>query len=131
MKVESHAIGKRLPVSELKARLIVDNVRGMGAERAISYLEHFPNKSARYISKIISSAVANLTVKVAAGKKIDEEKLLIEKITVDKGPVRSMRRARTRARYKKKKFRSPLCRRPSCNISVYITGEELESKSDK
>jgi large subunit ribosomal protein L22 len=130
MLVRSRAIGRKLPVSELKARLVVDNVRGMRAEQALSYLSYQPNKCASYISKIISSAVSNLTTKTTTGQRIDEEKLVIEKIYVDKGPVRSLRRARTRARFKKKKFRSPLCKRPSCHISVHIVGEQIEAKSE-
>ena len=131
MIIKSKSIGKRLPVSALKARLVANAVKGMKAEKALGYLEYIPNKSAKFISKIISSAISNLTSKVEGAYKIDEEKLYVENILVDKGPIRSMRRARTRTRYKKKKFRAPLCKRSSCHISVFVQGEQEETKRKK
>jgi len=92
----SKAILRFIRVSPIKSRLIAREVQGMNAELAIASLAFTPNKAAKLISKVISSAVAN------AG--LEPEEAVIKSARVDNGPVlkRFTPRARGRATPKHK-----------------------------
>ena len=55
----SKAILRFIRLSPTKARLIAREVQGMNAEEALAALEFMPNKAAKVIAKVITSAVAN------------------------------------------------------------------------
>jgi large subunit ribosomal protein L22 len=57
MEVKAHARG--LPISPQKIRLVIDEVRGKDADQALAILRFMPQKGAHFVSKVISSAVAN------------------------------------------------------------------------
>jgi len=65
-----------------KVRQVVDLVRGKSAVEAQSILLFTVNKSARSVSKLLSSAVAS----AKHDFQLDEANLFISKITVDEGP---------------------------------------------
>jgi len=79
---------KFIRVSPIKSRLIAREVQGMNAEVAIASLEFTPNKAAKIIAKVITSAVAN------AG--LEPEEAIVSSCRVDKGPV--LKRFTPRAR---------------------------------
>ena len=118
--MEEKVIGKKLPVSQLKARLVAKTVIGMKIADAVGYLRYLPNKSSNYVAKIIMSAVSNMKNKVEAGKMIKEENLFVKNIFIGKGPFRSVRRGRIRQSNKKKRFRMALQSRPTSHITVII-----------
>ena len=62
MSLAIRASVTRLPVSPRKARLVVDVVRGMPVEVALSQLQYLPNKSSEYVAKLIKSAAANAEI---------------------------------------------------------------------
>jgi len=98
-------------VSEHKARLVADLVRGKNVSKAQSQLAFLDKKSGYMISKLIGSAVANAS-NVA---KVDLDKLYVKTITVDQGPV--LKRFRPRAQ-----GRATGVRKRTSHISV-ILGE--------
>ena len=53
------AKANRVRVSPQKARLIVDQIRGMPVTTALDVLRFDVQKSARFVSKLLESAVAN------------------------------------------------------------------------
>lgn len=83
-------------VSPQKARLVADQIRGLGVEDAITTLELSPKRFSRTLVKLLRSALANAEDRNGRDKSgIDIDNLFVESITVDQGP--SMWRIRPRA----------------------------------
>ena len=85
-----------LPISPTKVRRVADNIRKKPYSEAVAILESLPQKAARLLRKIVTSAAANALYN---NKKLDEDMLYIRTLLVDDGP-RSKRlwpRARGRA----------------------------------
>ena len=99
MEVKAHL--NALHISPRKVRLIAGLIRGMDVSRAQLQLAQAPQRSSRYIEKLLNSAVAN------AGHNFNLEKdgLYISKIYVNEGVVmkRQMPRAFGRAAMIKKR----------------------------
>ena len=68
------------PTSPRKMRLLVDLVRGMKVEHALSVLEHNPKHSAVPLRKLILSAISNWKAK---NEGADENTLIVKTIMVD------------------------------------------------
>ncbi|OUS27867.1 50S ribosomal protein L22 [Thalassotalea sp. 42_200_T64] len=78
--------------SAQKARLVVDQIRGLQVEKALEVL-NFSNKSAaELVKKVLNSAIAN--AEHNEGADIDE--LFVKTIMVDDGPT--MKRIKPRAK---------------------------------
>ena len=86
------ARAKTLRISPQKARLVADQVRGRPVEQAQEMLRFSNHKGARFISKVLESAIAN--AEENEGADIDE--LRVGEIFVDAGIT--MKRIRPRAR---------------------------------
>ncbi len=108
------AVAKYIPISPQKARLVVDQVRGMRAQDALDLLRFMPQRAAKPVAKVIASAIANAD----HNEGLDVEALYISRIYVDEGPRRRWRRFGARGRFK------PIIRR-SCHITV-----ELEERPE-
>src|SRR3989339_146182 len=89
--MEVKAQAKNLRISPRKARLVIDQVRGLSVLSAETVLEFLPKKSAKFVSDLIQSATAN----ASNNHKMAKEDLIIAKIFVDEGYT--MKRARARA----------------------------------
>lgn len=89
--MEAKATLKYARVGAQKARLVADVVRGKDVSEALKALTYMNKKSAVMIKKLIESAVANADYK----KTMDLDKLYVQTIYVDKGPV--LKRFRPRA----------------------------------
>ncbi|MGA1869065.1 MAG: 50S ribosomal protein L22 [bacterium] len=90
------ASGKYLRTTHTKARPVVNLIRGKKVEEALNILKFINTKPARFIEKILKSAIAN----AEENKKIDDiDTLYIKEIFVNNGPTakRFMPRARGRA----------------------------------
>ncbi len=101
------------PVSAQKVRLVVDMVRGKDAEEAINMLKFLPNKAARQVSKLLSSAVANAEENFG----VSRDDLYVHAIMADEGPTRKWRRFGARGRFK------PLLRRSS-HLTIVLRERE-------
>lgn len=73
------AIAKDQRISPIKARLMVDLVRGKSANEALNILTNYNSKSARIVKKVVASAVAN----AVNNNKLDADKLFIKDIRAD------------------------------------------------
>jgi large subunit ribosomal protein L22 len=82
--------------SPRKVRLVVDRVRGMDANRALSVLSLMPQRAAEPVHKLIKSAVANAENNFG----MMGEDLYIAHISADEGPMRRWRRFGARGRFK-------------------------------
>lgn len=81
--MEAKAIAKGLRVSPIKARLVVDMIRGKNANEALTILNNVKNKSAKLVKKVLESAIANAVNNNGA----DAATLYIKEARVDAGPV--------------------------------------------
>ncbi|NTU69369.1 50S ribosomal protein L22 [bacterium] len=90
MEIKSHA--KFLRLSPRKARLVVDAIRGMNAQKALASLKVMPKKAAHEIYKVVKTAIANAEHNF--GMKKDD--LIIKTIVADQGPT--FKRYKPRAR---------------------------------
>jgi large subunit ribosomal protein L22 len=69
-------------ISPRKARLVVDMVRGLNIEEAISTLDFSKRRGAYFLSGVLKSAIAN-----AEENDADVSKLFVESTWVDAGPT--------------------------------------------
>ena len=76
------AIHKYARISARKARLVADVVRGRDAQDALNVLKFMPQTAAVMVSKALRSAVAN-----ANEAEADVDRLYVQEIRVDDGPV--------------------------------------------
>ena len=81
--MEARAIAKTLRVSPIKARLVVDLIRGKSAIEALDILNNMNSKPARLTKKVVNSAISNAVNNNGAQK----EELYIKEARVDAGPV--------------------------------------------
>ena len=81
--MEAKAIAKGLRVSPIRARLVVDMIRGKKATEALTILNNVNNKSAKLTKKVLDSAIANAVNNNGA----DAETLYVKEARVDAGPV--------------------------------------------
>lgn len=116
---EVRATGKHISITPQKARLVVDVVRGMNADKALDALRFLPNRAANPVFKLVQSAVANAEQNY--GLEMDD--LYISKIFVDDGPRHRLRpfggRFGSRGRFK------PINKR-SCHITVILAEREVK-----
>jgi large subunit ribosomal protein L22 len=83
MKMEAKAIAKSLRISPIKARLVVDLIRGKDVNVAINTLNNRNKKSSLLVLKTLNSAIAN----AVNNFKMDQNKLYVKEARVDAGPV--------------------------------------------
>ncbi|WP_026922767.1 50S ribosomal protein L22 [Glycomyces arizonensis] len=88
---QARAVARYVRVAPRKARRVVDLVRGLPVDEALTTLEFAPYSAAEVVYKVIASASANAENNLG----LDPESLLIAEIKVDEGPT--MRRYRPRA----------------------------------
>ena len=93
----SKAVLRFIRLSPTKARLIAREIQGMNAEEALAKLEFMPNKAAKVIAKVLTSAIAN------GG--YDANEVVVKSCRVDRGPY--LKRFRPRARGMASKILKP------------------------
>lgn len=115
---EVKAIARHIAISPQKVRLVVNVVRGKGAEEALETLRFMPQKAAEPVYKLIQSAVSNAEQNY--GLEIDE--LFVSNIYADDGPRRRLApyggRFGARGRFK------PIMRRSS-HVTVILAEREV------
>lgn len=72
------------PTSPRKMRLVADQVRGTGVERALAILRFSPKEASRRLEKLLLSAIANWQAKNEDAN-IEEAALFVKEIRVDSG----------------------------------------------
>jgi large subunit ribosomal protein L22 len=91
-----HAESKYIPGSPIKARRVVNLVRGLYAAEALEILRLTPHAAAGPIAKTIQSAMANAEENFG----LSREDLIITEIVANPGPLRRWRRFGARGRFK-------------------------------
>jgi large subunit ribosomal protein L22 len=94
--MEAKAQARYVRVTPMKARRVVDLIRGRQAEEALAVLAFAPQAASEPVLKVVQSAVANARVKAdRASEAFDERELVVREAYVDEGPT--MKRFRPRA----------------------------------
>jgi large subunit ribosomal protein L22 len=78
----------------MKARRIIDLVRGLPADEALTMLQFSPQAASETIYKVLASAVAN----AETTEGLDAATLVVSKAMVDEGPTMKRWRARAQGR---------------------------------
>jgi large subunit ribosomal protein L22 len=81
-------------ISPQKARLVVDQIRGLPVEQALNTLTFSTKKGAHLVRKVLESAIAN--AEHNEGADIDE--LKVSRTFVDEGPTMKRIQARAKGR---------------------------------
>lgn len=94
--MEAKAIARYLRVTPMKARRVVDLVRGKQANEALAILKFAQQGAADPVYKVLASAVSNARNKAdSEGLAFNEEELFVSEAFVDEGPT--MKRYQPRA----------------------------------
>jgi len=110
------ACARYVPMAPQKVRLVIDLIRGRGADEALDLLRFTPNAAARPVSKALRSAIANAEENFG----INRANLVVDRIFADEAPTRRWRRFGARGRFK------PLARRAS-HITVVLREREASA----
>jgi large subunit ribosomal protein L22 len=78
-------------VTPMKARRVIDLIRDMPAQEALSVLKFAPQAASEPVAKVLASAIAN----AEHNFQLDPESLVISRAYVDEGPT--LKRFRPRA----------------------------------
>lgn len=94
--MEAMAKARFIRVTPLKARRVVDLIRGKQASEAVAVLKFAPQAASEPVLKVVQSAIANARV-IADRDNVafDENNLFIKTALVDEGPT--LKRFRPRA----------------------------------
>ena len=94
--MEAKAQVRFIRISPMKARRVVDLIRGKSTVEALEILRFAPQAASKPVLKLLQSAIANARVKAdQAGERFDERELVVSAAYVDEGPT--MKRFQPRA----------------------------------
>jgi len=108
--MEARAQARYVRVTPMKARRVIDLIRGMNATDAQAVLKFAPQAASEPIGKVLDSAIANATNNHA----MDARALFVSAAYVDEGPT--MKRIRPRAQ-----GRAYRIRKRSSHITVIVS----------
>ncbi|HNI70023.1 MAG TPA: 50S ribosomal protein L22 [Marmoricola sp.] len=116
-------------ITPMKARRVVNLVRGLPVDEALALLQFAPQAASETVYKVLESAVANATTT----EDLDRHDLVVSKALVDEGPT--MKRWRPRAqgratRINKRTSHITLVVQPAGAVAEKATKKSV-SKSEK
>ncbi|RFA19448.1 50S ribosomal protein L22 [Subtercola boreus] len=122
--VESIARVRHIRVTPMKARRVVNLIRGKQAMEALAILKFAPQGASEPVYKLVASAIANAKVKAdASNSYLDEQDLFVSAAFVDEGTTlkRFQPRAQGRA--------FQILKRSSHITVVLSTPDEVEASA--
>ncbi|GAA1342784.1 50S ribosomal protein L22 [Arthrobacter roseus] len=118
--MEAKAIARHIRVTPMKARRVVNLVRGKQANEALAILKFAEQGASEPVFKVLQSAMANARVRAdREGVAFDEGNLFISKAYVDEGTT--MKRFQPRAQ-----GRAFRIRKRTSHITVVVATPEKE-----
>jgi large subunit ribosomal protein L22 len=105
----ARAVARYVRTSPMKARRVIDLVRGLPAKEALTVLKFAPQAASEPVYKVLASAIAN----AENNERLDPDSLLVSEAFVDEGPT--LRRFRPRAQ-----GRAYRIRKRTCHITVAV-----------
>ena len=92
----ARAQARYVRITPMKARRVIDLVRGMPAEQALAVLRFAPQAASETVYKVVASAVANARhAAEQENRRLDVDDLVVSEAYVDEGPT--LKRFRPRA----------------------------------
>src|SRR5689334_13996364 len=116
----ARAIARHVHVSPMKARRVVNLVRGLPAKEALTVLQFAPQAASEPIYKVLASAIAN----AENNERLDPDSLLISEAYVDEGPT--LKRFRPRAQ-----GRAYRIRKRTCHITIVVESVQAARPAKK
>jgi len=108
--MQTTAVLTRTRLSEIKGRLVADQIRGLKVSKAVTLLNFSPKKAAKLIKKLLESAIANAEHNEGA----DIDDLYVSAIYVERGSL--LKRVSARA-----KGRGNRLMKPTSNIFLTVS----------
>jgi large subunit ribosomal protein L22 len=105
----ARAVARHVRISPMKARRVVNLVRGLPAKEALTVLKFAPQAASEPVYKVLASAIAN----AENNERLDADSLLVSEAYVDEGPT--MKRFRPRAQ-----GRAYRIRKRTCHITIAV-----------
>ncbi len=112
--MEAKAVARFVRVTPMKARRVVDLIRGKSVPEAVALMRFAPQSASDPVLKVLQSAVANARFAAdQTGEAFDETDLVVSAAYVDEGPT--MKRFRPRAQ-----GRASRINKRTSHISVHV-----------
>ena len=105
----ARAVARHVRISPMKARRVVNLVRGLPAKEALTVLQFAPQAASEPVYKVLASAIAN----AENNERLDPDSLLVAEAYVDEGPT--LKRFRPRAQ-----GRAYRIRKRTCHITIVV-----------
>ena len=105
----ARAVARHVRISPMKARRVVNLVRGLPAKEALTVLQFAPQAASEQVYKVLASAIAN----AENNERLDPDALLVSEAFVDEGPT--LKRFRPRAQ-----GRAYRIRKRTCHITIVV-----------
>ncbi len=105
----ARAVARHVRISPMKARRVVDLVRGLPAKEALTVLKFAPQAASETVYKVLASAIAN----AENNERLDPDSLLVRAAYVDEGST--LKRFRPRAQ-----GRAYRIRKRTCHITIEV-----------
>ena len=116
----ARAIARHVRVSPMKARRVVNLVRGLPAREALTVLQFAPQSASEPVYKVLASAIAN----AENNERLDPDSLLVAEAYVDEGPT--LKRFRPRAQ-----GRAYRIRKRTCHITIAVEAVQVARPAKK
>ena len=100
---------KFVRISDTKARIVLDQIKGKGVIEAMGILKYSPRYAAEIIEKVLKSAIAN----AVNNNELDENNLYVADVVANQGPT--LKRIRPRAQ-----GRAYRINKKTAHISIYL-----------
>ncbi len=105
----ARAVARYVRTTPMKARRVVDLIRGLPAREALTVLQFAPQAASEPVYKVLASAIAN----AENNERLDPDSLLVREAYVDEGPT--LKRFRPRAQ-----GRAFRVLRRTCHITISV-----------
>lgn len=100
---------KFVRISDTKARIVLDQIKGKGVIEAMGILKYSPRYAAEIIEKVLKSAIAN----AVNNNELDENNLYVADVVANQGPT--LKRIRPKAQ-----GRAYRINKKTAHISIYL-----------
>jgi large subunit ribosomal protein L22 len=105
----ARAVARHVRISATKARRVVNLIRGLPANEALTVLQFAPQAASEPVYKVLASAIAN----AENNERLNPDSLLVAEAYVDEGPT--LKRFRPRAQ-----GRAYRIRKRTCHITITV-----------
>ena len=116
--MEAKARARYVRVTPMKARRVINLVRGLPAKEALAVLQFAPQAASEPVYKVLASAIAN----AENNERLDPDALLVSEAFVDEGPT--LKRFRPRAQ-----GRAYRIRKRTSHITVAVESRQESGRS--